>query len=111
MKQTAPKLESRFIDAVCSKNAAAQNAKLPESLTSFMLITNLLLDDNHRVSILSTAAPKPDNREPLENSMLLEMIKYKDVAFIVRSLDKPKNGSNSQYTTSRPPLAANFTVN
>lgn len=54
-----------------------------------MLISNAIIDDNQRLSMLLAAAFKADSG--LRTKDLLSKTTYEDVASIIRSFDKSKN--------------------
>lgn len=103
--ESCKNLEQRFDSKVCSYNLAAPSSQLQESIMAFLLSGNANIDNNQRFSILSASAPKANGADNLDVGQILEKITCEDVPSVIRSLDKPRNGTGANYTL--PPMSVN----
>lgn len=86
--------ESRFAAQVSKFNSHSSDAKLPEALTSFMLLANSNIDNNQRISILAAACPKEDSFTGVPTTTdYLGKVSYESIATVVRQCEK-KSDSN-----------------
>lgn len=77
--------ETRFDAQVSKLHSITGDKKLPDSLVSFILLNNSNIENNQRVTVLASCAPK--GNDATEN--VLESIKYDEIASILRSSDSP----------------------
>ena len=82
--------ETRFDAQVCRLNATCSGSELPSALVSFLLLANSKIDSSQRVSILSAAAPIGTDVTEQDGADVLSLLKYGDVASIVRACDEPR---------------------
>lgn len=70
--------------------------KLPESLLSFMLLSNFLVEDRRWVSILAASVGnvQTTNDQLLSEEELLAQIKYSSIASVLRQCDRSKTHIN-----------------
>lgn len=88
-------LESRFSAQVAKHNSISNTTKLPECITSSMLLKNSAIDNNQRFSFMSAAAPSGvDLHIQSSNNYFLAAVTYSAVASVIKEFDKSSHSSN-----------------
>lgn len=81
--------ETRFSAAVSKFNSISTTTKLPQCITSLLLLSNANIDHSQRVSALSSAAPSGVVfTDQAQNDEFLEVVTYHQVSSIVRQCIK-----------------------
>ena len=88
--ETFKNFETRFDSQVSRFNASCKGSELPPALFSFLLLANSRIDTSQRISIISSALPRETDIVDKEAKDILAMIKYDDIATVVRACDEPK---------------------
>lgn len=84
--------ELRYAAGVAKFNAISESTKLPECLTSLMLIANAEITDSERVSVLAAAASSSDFEDSANtsNEEFLMSISYASVASVIKQCEGRK---------------------
>ena len=88
--ETFKNFETSFDAQVSRFNASCKSSELPFAFVSFLLLANSRIDTSQRTSIISSALPRETDIVDKETKNILAMIKYDDIATVVRACDEPK---------------------
>ncbi len=80
--------EQRFAACVSKFNAISETTRLPECLTALMLLSNAVVEDSQRVSVLAAASPnEPQLGQQATNDQFLSAVTYQSVASVIKQCD------------------------
>ena len=87
--------KSRFYAQVAKFNSISKTTKSPECITALMLMSDSLIDDTQRVSVMAAAAPASANINGIStNYEFLAAITYSTVTSVIKECDKSSSSTD-----------------